>query len=97
MKSAYELAMERLQADEPGERHQLTDEQKKALADLDQVYKAKIAERDVFLKKQLEGVRLSGLGVEEDALLKQMASERHLLEEELEEKKQVIRNQGCQS
>ena len=47
MKSAYELAMERLNKTAPAAK--LTGEQKKQLAELDSQYKAKIAEREIFL------------------------------------------------
>ena len=43
MKSAYELAMERLQKTSPS--LSLTEEQKKALAEIDSKYRAKIAEK----------------------------------------------------
>ena len=51
MKSAYELAMERLQQTSPS--LSLTDEQKKELAELDSKYRAKIAEKELFLKEQI--------------------------------------------
>ena len=47
MKSAYELAMERLQQDGP--KVTLTDEQRAALAEVDELYRSKIAEKEVFL------------------------------------------------
>jgi len=47
MKSAYELAMERLARDAPPVK--LTDEQRARIADIDQRFQAKIAEREVFL------------------------------------------------
>ena len=91
MKSAYELAMERLQASDSESRVTLSEEQKQQIAEIEKVFRAKIAERDVFLKKQLAEVRAQGNRNEEDALLKQIASERQLLEEEMEEKKQAVR------
>ncbi|MEQ9825503.1 MAG: hypothetical protein ABQ298_14050 [Puniceicoccaceae bacterium] len=94
MKSAYELAMERLQATESGERVSLTQEQKDRLAEIDRRFKARIAERDVFLKKQLAEVRQQGNRQEEEALLKQIASERLLLEEEMEAEKTAVRKSG---
>ena len=91
MKSVYELAMERLQASDPDSRNKLSEAQKQQLAEIDKVYKAKVAERDVFLKKQLAEVRSQGNRIEEEALLKQIASERQLLEEEMESKKDAVR------
>ena len=51
MKSAYELAMERLAKESPID--SVTDEQKKAIAEIDQKYSSKIAEREVFLKSKI--------------------------------------------
>lgn len=51
MKSAYELAMERLRAkdrDAGIERQPLTDAQKAAIAEIRNVYEAKLAELDVL-------------------------------------------------
>jgi len=47
MKSAYELAMERLNEDEP--QVKLTDAQRAELAAVDVKFTAKIAEKEVFL------------------------------------------------
>ncbi len=51
MKSAYELAMERLNKTSPTVK--LTDEQKKQLADLDSQCAAKIAERELLLQGEI--------------------------------------------
>ena len=51
MKSAYELAMERLEKDAPVA--PLTDEQKAEIAEIDEKFKAKIAEREIFLKGEI--------------------------------------------
>src|SRR5207249_7015463 len=48
MKTAYELAMERLSKASPSAK--LTNEQKKKLAELNSECKAKIADREIFLK-----------------------------------------------
>ena len=58
MKSAYELAMERLAKDAPIV--SLTDDQKKELAEVDSTFKAKIAEREVFLKDQIAKAQGAG-------------------------------------
>ena len=49
MKSAYELAMERLAKSDPSA-GPLTAGQKAQLAEIDRVYKGKWAEREIFLK-----------------------------------------------
>lgn len=85
MKSAYELAMERLEKDEPAAK--LTDEQKAQLAELDQTYAAKIAEKEIFLKEQLA----SAPAEEHADIEKQLVNERLRLEEEREAKKARVR------
>ena len=73
MKSAYELAMERLQKTSPS--LSLTEEQKKELAELDSKYQAKIAEKELFLKDQIRKAQTQGKVDEIDSLEKQLALE----------------------
>ncbi len=91
MKSSYELAMERLKASDPDSVKELTEEQKEALSEIDQRYKAKIAEREIFLKKQLEEIISKGEMEEIENVTKQMANEKSRLEEEREEEKNKVR------
>jgi hypothetical protein len=91
MKSAYELAMERLNKNAPTIK--LTDEQKKDIAELESTYSAKIAEREIFLKGELEKAIDKGDYEAEEQIHKQMVSERKSLQAELEEKKEKLRNQ----
>ena len=51
MKSAFELAMSRLEKESPTQK--LTDEQKAKLAEVDNEINAKIAERKLFLEDEL--------------------------------------------
>jgi hypothetical protein len=90
MKSAYELAMERLNKTAPTVK--LTDSQKKQLAELDSKYAAKIAERELFLKSELSKAISAGEYDEIEKLEKQLLSERKTLQAELEEKKEQVRN-----
>src|ERR1700736_5101877 len=55
MKSAYELAMERLAKDQPI--MTLTEDQKKQLAEIDSQFKARIAEKELFLKGEIAKAR----------------------------------------
>lgn len=93
MKSAYELAMERLAASD-GDRKTVTEEQKAKLAEIDEKYRAKIAEREVFLTPKLATAEASGNRSEAEDLRKQLASERARLEEEREAKKDAIREEA---
>tara|TARA_B100001013_G_C24583471_1_gene431633 strand:+ start:483 stop:770 length:288 start_codon:yes stop_codon:yes gene_type:complete len=92
MKSAYELAMERLNASDPDAVKPLTEQQKKELFEIDQRYKAKKAEREIFLNKQLEEALLKGESEEAENITKQISNERLRLEDEREEEKNKIRN-----
>ena len=89
MKSAYELAMERLEKNAPTIK--LTDEQKAQIAEVDSMYKARIAEKELFLKGKMEEARSKG-GFEELAQLeKQLATEIRRFQEDCEEKKAKLR------
>jgi hypothetical protein len=89
MKSAYELAMERLNKSAPATK--LTDAQKKELAELESLYASKIAQREIFLKGELAKVEAAGDFEAIEQLQKQLASERKTLNAEMEEKKEKVR------
>ena len=91
MKSAYELAMERLQASDPDSIRPLTPEQRAKLAEIDRVYQGKIAEREIFLKQQLETLLAASNWEETDKVKKQLASEKARLEEEKNDAKERAR------
>ena len=89
MKSAYELAMERLQKQQPTVA--LNEEQKKLLAEIDSTFKAKIAERELFLKDQIQKTQSSGKFDEVEAIEKQLAAEIRRLNDDCEAKKEKLR------
>jgi len=89
MKSAYELAMERLEKASPS--MALTEDQKKEIAEVDSVYRAKIAEKEVFLKDQLRKAQITGNSEEAQSLEKQLASEIRRFQEECEARKEKLR------
>jgi len=89
MKSAYELAMERLEKKSPS--IALTDEQKQQIAEIDSTYKARIAERELFLKDQIAKAGKAGSTDEAESLQKQLAIEIRRLQEDAEEKKEKLR------
>ena len=91
MKSAYELAMERLQKTSPS--LSLTDEQKKELAEIDSKYRAKIAEKELFLNEQIQKAQAEGKVEDIDSLQKQLVSEVRRLHEECEAAKEKLRNE----
>ncbi len=91
MKSAYELAMERLNAADPEGGKELTKEQKKQLADIDQRHKAKLAEREIFLNQQIAAARAAGNAEEYEKLREELRRERTRIEEEREDAKNKVR------
>ena len=89
MKSAYELAMERLEKSSPS--LSLSEQQKKEIADVDSIYRAKIAEKELFLKDQIRKAQDAGKFDEVQSLERQLASEMSRLQEECEAKKEKLR------
>jgi hypothetical protein len=94
MKSAYELAMERLAKSDPDASKPLTAAQKTRLAEIDRVYTGKLAEREIFLKKQLDDALTAQKFEEIDKIKQQLASERARLDEEREAEKDRVRGLG---
>ena len=90
MKSAYELAMERLNQSEP--EIKLTDEQRQQLAAIDEKFKAKTAERELFLTDLIKKATTEGNFVELQELGTQKSREIASLKEECEAEKQRIRS-----
>jgi hypothetical protein len=89
MKSAYELAMDRLNQKSPTVK--ITDRQKHELAEIDSKYAAKIAERELLLRGELKKAAEKGDLEAIDRLEKQLASDRKSLTAEKEEKKEKVR------
>ena len=90
MKSAYELAMERLQKVSPTVT--LTPVQKEQLAEIDASFNARIAERKIFLSDQIKKAAAAGKADEVESLEKQLTSDLRRLEEECESKKEKLRS-----
>jgi len=92
MKSAYELAMERLSKSDPSGSRPLTQEERKRLAEVDRLYQGRLAEREIFLKQHLEQALTAQNAEEVDKIRKQISSEKARLEEEREAEKDRIRS-----
>jgi len=88
MKSAYELAMERLEKASPTAK--LTAEQKKEIAELESKAKAKTAEREIALKEAIATASEAGDFEKVDQLKEQLIKERKAIQADLEEKKDRI-------
>ena len=91
MKSSYELAMERMGG---GDDSPLSPEQKKQIAEIDSKYKAKIAERKIFLEKNISDALQQEKHEEIDTLRKQVAEEIASLENKAEQEKEKIHEQN---
>jgi len=89
MKSAYELAMERLEKNAPSV--PLTNEQKAQIAEIDSTFKARIAERGLFLKGEIRKAQDAGNLDEAESLQKQLTVDIRRLAEEAEAKKEKLR------
>jgi hypothetical protein len=89
MKSAYELAMERLNKTSPTVK--LNAEQKKQIAELESQCAAKIAQREIGLKAEIQKAAEKGDGEEMEKLQQQLVNERKKLQADFEEKKEKVR------
>ncbi|MAS75864.1 MAG: hypothetical protein CMO70_05130 [Verrucomicrobiales bacterium] len=89
MKSAFELAMERLEKESPTQ--ELSDAQKAELSELTKIYEAKIADKELFLNREIAKAEEAGEFEQIEQLTKQLASDRKVLEEELAHKKSEVR------
>lgn len=90
MKSAYELAMERLSKSEP---HAiLTDSQKIEIAEIDSKFRAKMAERELFLKPKIQEARFGRDHATANELERQLVADKKNLENEMEAAKEAVRS-----
>jgi hypothetical protein len=90
MKSAYELAMERLEKSAPTVK--LNEEQKAQIAEIESTFKARIAEKELFLRGKMREAQQSGNFEEVEQLEKQLATEVRRLQSDCEEKKDKLRS-----
>ena len=92
IKSAYDLAMEKLAAKLPPTGRKLTKEQKAKLAGLDSLYTAKIAECELELKPKIAVAQAKGDAEAAQKLEEMLRNEIAKLRRQLEEKKEAIRH-----
>ncbi|MDD5263133.1 MAG: hypothetical protein PHD76_14920 [Methylacidiphilales bacterium] len=89
MKSAYELAMERLEKSQPAAK--LSDAQRAGLAEITNRYESKIAERKTFLESKIREAEFAGDLKESGELSEQLRRDLSVLNEEMEAKKEAVR------
>lgn len=92
MKSAYELAMERLAKESPQE--SITDQQKQDIAEIEKKYSSKIAEREVFLKSKIQEAISTGELEEAQQLEEELSREIRSLKSSSESEKNAVRDSG---
>lgn len=83
--------MERLAKSDPTPAKPLTAAKKARLAEIDRIYQGKSAEREIFLKKQLNDALSGGEAEAADKIRQQLASEKARLEEERDAEKERVR------
>jgi len=93
MKSAYQLAMERLEQQSPSK--QLSAKQKEEIAEIESAARAKIAEREVFLKGEIAKALGSGKPDEAEQLQRQLAMDMRRINDDCETKKSKVRATGA--
>ena len=93
MKTAYELAMERLSKSAPTVK--LTAEQKAEIAELESRCAAKIAERELLLRGEISKAAERGDEEAIGQLEKQLTSDRKSLRADFEEKKEKVRQRSA--
>lgn len=88
LKSSWELALERTGGKSSAK---LTNEQKTKLAELDKVYTAKIAERELELKPKIAAAHAAGKPDEAQKVDEILRNELAKLRAKLEEEKEKVR------
>ena len=89
MKTAYELAMERLNQQSPTVK--LTDQQKAEIAEIDSLYDSKIAERELALGGEIDKAREAEDYDSIATLDQQLTDDKNKLESEREARKEAVR------
>lgn len=89
MKSAYELAMERLGASTPS--HHLTTAQKAEIAELESLYKSRLAQREIAFQGEMSSAQGAGDEAEVETCRARFLNDKRKIEEELEAKKETVR------
>lgn len=89
MKSAYELAMERLNKTAPAIK--LTAAQKREIAELESRCKAAIAAREIALRDETAKAAAAGEFEKVEQLQQQLVTDRRKLQAGLEDKKAAVR------
>ncbi len=90
MKSAYELAMERLNKTAPTQK--LSTAQKAAIAEIESIHRSKLAEQEIRFQEQIAAAEASGDMEKARELGQLFAREKQKLSEQAESKKEAVRD-----
>ena len=90
MKSAYQLAMDRLEKQSPSST--LTASQKSKIAEIDSMARAKVAEKELFLRGQVTKALASGDHQGAQQIEQQLALEIRKVQSDAEDKKAAVRS-----
>lgn len=89
MKTAYELAMERLNKSSPMAK--LTAGQKKQIAELESIYQSRIAEKEISARDEIARAQAAGDIMKVEELQAELARETRKMRDDLEDKKERVR------
>ena len=97
LKSALELALEKLNAQEEVKAEKLTEEQKQVIAEARGKYRARIAELEIHHESKIKQAALAGAYEEVELLRNQLLQEKSRLNREMEKEVEKLRNSGSDS
>ncbi len=92
MKTALEIAMEKLAAMDPDGARTLSAGQKAELAEIDSKFKAKWAEREIFLQRKMKELLQAGDWQQAELVQEEMRREKLSLDRDREEARARVRS-----
>ena len=93
VKSAFEIASERLGISDPSQQKALTNKQKERLAEIDRKYEAKVAERKILADSEMMQLARSGKFEDVEKVKQKLVQTLGELEEEKKREKEKVRSQ----
>jgi len=94
MKSAYELAMERMDKEQPRHSMDLSDQQKTAISDVKNRRDAKLAERRIMYDQRTVEAKMAGDGDVLRTLQEEFVHDSQRIRDEAEQEIAAIRNES---
>lgn len=91
LKSAWELALEKLNAQETGQVEKLSDEQKEQIADVRRKYKARIAEAEISAEGRIRAAVQAGKYEDIEKIQQELIDERNRLNRSVESEVEKLR------